>query len=63
MALMSESGLMVSENSESDESIRRLYQEARVCVRYGNMAVNDAIKINTLNPAKQLGVDKMVGTL
>ena len=63
MALMSERGVMVSVNSDSDERIRRLYQEAGVGVRYGNMRVNEALKMITLNPAKQLGVDKMVGSL
>jgi imidazolonepropionase-like amidohydrolase len=63
MALMTERGVMVSVNSDSDERIRRLYQEAGVGVRYGNMPVNEALKMITLNPAKQLGVDKMVGTL
>ena len=63
MALMTERGVMVSVNSDSDERIRRLYQEAGVGVRYGKMAVNDALKMITINPAKQLGVDKMVGTL
>jgi imidazolonepropionase-like amidohydrolase len=63
MALMSQRGVVVSVNSDSDERIRRLYQEAGIGVRYGNMAVNDALKMVTLNPAKQLGVDKMVGTL
>ncbi|MBC8088724.1 MAG: amidohydrolase family protein [Phycisphaerae bacterium] len=63
MALMSERGVTVSVNSDSDERIRRLYQEAGVGVRYGNMSVNEALKMVTLNPAKQLGIDKMVGTL
>lgn len=63
MALMTERGVVVSVNSDSDERIRRLYQEAGVGVRYGNMSVNEALKMVTLNPAKQLGVDKMVGTL
>ncbi len=63
MALMTERGVTVSVNSDSDERIRRLYQEAGVGVRYGNMSVNDALKMVTLNPAKQLGIDKMVGTL
>ena len=63
MALMSERGVVVSVNSDSDERIRRLYQEAGIGVRYGNMSVNEALKMVTLNPAKQLGVDKMVGTL
>ena len=63
MALMTERGVLVSVNSDSDERIRRLYQEAGIGVRYGKMAVNDALKMITLNPAKQLGVDKMVGSL
>ncbi|MDQ8164768.1 MAG: amidohydrolase family protein [Gemmatimonadota bacterium] len=63
MALMSQRGVTVSVNSDSDERIRRLYQEAGIGVRYGNMSVNEALKMITLNPAKQLGVDKMVGTL
>jgi len=63
MALMTERGVVVSVNSDSDERIRRLYQEAGIGVRYGNMSVNEALKMVTLNPAKQLGVDKMVGTL
>jgi imidazolonepropionase-like amidohydrolase len=63
MALLTERGVMVSVNSDSDERIRRLYQEAGVGVRYGNMPVNEALKMITLNPAKQLGVDKWVGSL
>jgi imidazolonepropionase-like amidohydrolase len=63
MALMTERGVTVSVNSDSDERIRRLYQEAGIGVRYGNMPVNEALKMVTLNPAKQLGIDRMVGTL
>jgi imidazolonepropionase-like amidohydrolase len=63
MALMAQRGVVVSVNSDSDERIRRLYQEAGIGVRYGNMPVNEALKMITLNPARQLGVDRMVGTL
>src|ERR1700755_311335 len=63
MALMTERGVLVSVNSDSDERIRRLYQEAGIGVRYGIMRPNEALKMITLNPAKQLGVDKMVGSL
>lgn len=63
MALMAERGVVVSVNSDSPERIRRLYQEAGIGVRYGNMPVNEALKMVTLNPARQLGVDKMVGSL
>jgi imidazolonepropionase-like amidohydrolase len=63
MALMTQRGVTVSVNSDSDERIRRLYQEAGIGVRYGNMNPNEALKMVTLNPAKQLGVDRMVGSL
>ena len=63
MALMSQRGVLVSVNSDSDERIRRLYQEAGIGVRYGNMSTNEALKMVTLNPAIQLGVDKQVGSL
>jgi imidazolonepropionase-like amidohydrolase len=63
MALMASRGVVVSVNSDSGERIRRLYQEAGIGVRYGNMDVNEALKMITLNPARQLGVDRMVGTL
>jgi imidazolonepropionase-like amidohydrolase len=63
MALMAERGVVVSVNSDSNERIRRLYQEAGIGVRYGNMPVNEALKMVTLNPAKQLGVDGMVGSI
>jgi imidazolonepropionase-like amidohydrolase len=63
MAIMASRGIVVSVNSDSGERIRRLYQEAGIGVRYGNMDVNEALKMITLNPAKQLGVDRMVGSL
>jgi imidazolonepropionase-like amidohydrolase len=63
MAIMSSRGVVVSVNSDSGERIRRLYQEAGMGVRYGGMDVNEALKMITLNPAKQLGVDRMVGTI
>jgi imidazolonepropionase-like amidohydrolase len=63
MAIMASRGIVVSVNSDSGERIRRLYQEAGIGVRYGNMSVNEALKMITLNPAKQLGVDAMVGSL
>jgi imidazolonepropionase-like amidohydrolase len=63
MAIMASRGVVVSVNSDSGERIRRLYQEAGMGVRYGGMDVNEALKMITLNPAKQLGVDRMVGTI
>jgi imidazolonepropionase-like amidohydrolase len=63
MAIMNDRGVVVSVNSDSGERIRRLYQEAAMGMKYGGMNETDALKMITLNPAKQLGVDAHVGSL
>ena len=63
MAIMSDRGVVVSVNSDSGERVRRLYQEAAVGMKYGGMSEAEALKMITLNPAKQLGVDKRVGSI
>ena len=62
-AIMAQYGVNVSLNSDSDERVRRLYQEAAKVVRYGNVAENEALKMITINPAWQLGIDDRVGSL
>jgi len=63
MALMSEHGVVVSVNSDSGERVRRLYQEAAMGMKYGDMSEIEALRMVTLNPAIQLGVDDQVGSL
>jgi imidazolonepropionase-like amidohydrolase len=63
MAIMSAAGVTVSVNSDSGERVRRLYQEAAMGMKYGGMSETDALKMVTLNPAKQLGVDNRVGSI
>jgi imidazolonepropionase-like amidohydrolase len=63
MAIMSARGVTVSVNSDSGERVRRLYQEAAMGMKYGNMSETEALKMVTLNPARQLGVDSRVGTI
>ena len=63
MAIMSDRGVTVSVNSDSGERVRRLYQEAAMGVKYGNMDENEALKMVTLNPAQQLGVADQVGSI
>jgi imidazolonepropionase-like amidohydrolase len=63
MAIMTDRGVVVSVNSDSGERVRRLYQEAAIGMKYGGMSENEALKMITLNPAMQLGVDDMVGTV
>jgi imidazolonepropionase-like amidohydrolase len=61
--LMMQRGVNVSINSDSDERARRLYQEAAKAMHYGGASEEQAIQMITLNPAKQLGVDKRVGSI
>ncbi len=62
-AIMASHGVLVSLNSDSDELARRLYWEAAKAVRYGGVSEEEAFKMVTLNPAKQLGIDKWVGSI
>ncbi|NBV24355.1 MAG: hypothetical protein EBS05_20855 [Proteobacteria bacterium] len=62
-SLMHARGVNVSFNSDSSELARRLYLEAAKAVKYGGTSETEALKFVTLNPAKQLGVDKWVGSL
>lgn len=56
-------GVVVSINSDSGERIRRLNLDAAKAVRYGGVPEEEALKMVTLNPAKQLGIDKMTGSI
>lgn len=64
-AIMHKYGVTVSINSDSEELIRHLNHEAAKVVKYseGEVSINDALKMVTLNPAIQLGIDKRVGSL
>ncbi|MEO8500915.1 MAG: amidohydrolase [Vicinamibacteria bacterium] len=62
-AIMASHGVVVSLNSDSDELARRLYWEAAKTVRYGGVSEEEAFKMVTLNPAKQLRIDKWVGSI
>jgi imidazolonepropionase-like amidohydrolase len=62
-AIMAAHGVKVSMNSDSDELARRLYWEAAKAVKYGGVSEAEALKMVTLNPAWQLGVENRVGSL
>jgi imidazolonepropionase-like amidohydrolase len=62
-ALMAERGVVVTINSDSDERARRLYQEAAKAMKYGGASEEEAIRMITLNAAKQLGVEKQTGSI
>ncbi len=62
-ALMYRAGVLVSFNSDSAELGRHLNTEAAKAVKYGRVPVQEALKFVTLNPARQLGIDRRVGSL
>jgi imidazolonepropionase-like amidohydrolase len=61
--LMHEQGLLVSVNSDDPGLLRRLNQEAAKSPMYCDMDEHEALKMVTINPAKQLRIDDKVGSL
>jgi imidazolonepropionase-like amidohydrolase len=62
-ALMTERGVVVSINSDSGEEMRHLNQEAAKTMKWGGLDENEALKLVTLNPARQLRIDGRVGSI
>ncbi len=62
-AILTRNGVVTSINSDSEELIRPLYHEAAKTQRYGDLTDDEALALITINPAKQLGIDKRVGSL
>src|SRR5580693_5743924 len=62
-ALMTERNVVVSINSDDAQEARQLNIEAAKAMKYGGMSANDALKLITLNPAIQLGIDSRVGSI
>ena len=61
--LMMNAGVLTSINSDDFEMQRRLNQEAAKSVKYCDMSQEDAWKMVTINPAKQLGIDAITGSV
>lgn len=62
-ALLTRRNVLVSVNSDSAEEARHLNQEAAKCMKYGGLSEQEALALVTLNPARQLGVDRRVGSI
>ncbi|MGB2669691.1 MAG: amidohydrolase family protein [Candidatus Acidiferrum sp.] len=62
-AVMTRRGVIVSINSDDAEEATHLNQEAAKTMKYGGLTHEEALKLVTLNPAIQLGIDKRVGTI
>jgi imidazolonepropionase-like amidohydrolase len=61
--LMFKAGVVTTVNSDDNERARRLNTEAARAVRYGGAPEEEALRMITLNAAKQLGIDKWVGSI
>jgi imidazolonepropionase-like amidohydrolase len=55
--------VLVSLNSDDAELMRRLNTEAAKTMKYGGLNETEALSLVTINPAKQLGIDKRVGSI
>jgi len=62
-AILVRNGVVTSINSDSPDLIRYLYHEAAKTQKYGDLTDDEALSLITINPAKQLGIDHLVGTL
>ena len=62
-AILHDAGVTVAINSDDPEMSRRLNQEAAKSVKYGGISEEEAWKFVTLNPAKLLHIDNLVGSV
>lgn len=61
--LLQDAGALVCLKSDDNELMRHLNQEAAKLVKYCGFTPEEALHAITLNPAKQLGLDKRMGTI
>jgi imidazolonepropionase-like amidohydrolase len=62
-AMMMRAGIVTSLNSDSSEVIRHLNLEAAKTMRFGGVTADEAMRLVTLNPAIQIGVDSRIGSI
>ncbi len=62
-AILTKNGVVTSINSDDRQLIRHLYHEAAKTQRYGDLTDNEALRLITINPAIQLGIEDRVGSI
>ncbi len=62
-SMLFKNGIIVSLHSDFSEIARRLNTEAAKTMKYGDLKEEDALKLITIYPAIQLGIDKFVGSI
>ena len=60
---MNSAGANVCIKSDSEELVRHLNLEAAKMVKYGRVTEAEALAMITINPARELGLDKFIGSI
>jgi imidazolonepropionase-like amidohydrolase len=63
VALMVRDGVLTSVNSDSDELARHLNHDAAKAMKYGGLTEEEALRVCTINPARQLRLDSRLGSI
>ena len=63
VALMVRNGVLTTVNSDSDELARHLNHDAAKAMKYGGLTEEEAMRLCTINPAKQLKLDHRIGSI
>ncbi|HEX7706163.1 MAG TPA: amidohydrolase family protein [Thermoanaerobaculia bacterium] len=62
-ALMVRSGVLTTVNSDSDELARHLNHDAAKAMKYGGLTEDEALRLITINAARQLRLDHRLGSV
>jgi imidazolonepropionase-like amidohydrolase len=62
-AIMTHAGVVVSVNSDDAGRARRLNIDAAKMMKYGGLTEQEALRLITINPAIQLGIDGRTGSI
>jgi imidazolonepropionase-like amidohydrolase len=63
VALLTRNGVLTSVNSDSDELARHLNHDAAKAMKYGGLTEDEALRLCTINGAKQLRLDDRIGSI
>ncbi|MDP9194489.1 MAG: amidohydrolase family protein [Acidobacteriota bacterium] len=63
VALMVRNNVLTSVNSDSDEVARHLNHDAAKAMKYGGLTEDEALRLCTINPARQLRLDQRIGSI
>lgn len=63
VAIMTRAGVVSSVNSDDAGRARRLNIDAAKMMKYGGLTEQEALRLVTLNPAIQLGIEKITGSI